>query len=320
MNWQTGGRAVLVLLGVVIIASVSVGGWTWWTRAQFAATEISHVKQVAVEGVQPVTAAPIVESPMRIVEPKPEVAAATVKANPISADIVIKKEMPKGAKHLKQDELLAAMARQMHDEAFHRFINQPGAGVRRLVPTIRALPREWMIPEWTSEEISKEQPPQEGIKDLSLIHRLSLNRFSTSNAQGPKLNAAEKPQRTEQLWEIHALDLVGLVIHETPKVYVSKRLPEMKELKNTPIRDLDVFESEGLEELVNGKDLYVRSKEGTLRVLGPIRAGQACLKCHGDTKEGDMLGAFSYTLRIGTYQQTYQGKPIPARSFPRDVP
>jgi hypothetical protein len=70
---------------------------------------------------------------------------------------------------------------------------------------------------------------------------------------------------------------------------------------------MDVFEMEGLEELMAGKDLYIRAKEGTIRVLGPVRAGKACLKCHTDAKDGDMLGAFSYTLRPGQYQMFGRG-------------
>ena len=34
-----------------------------------------------------------------------------------------------------------------------------------------------------------------------------------------------------------------------------------------------------------------------LRAVGALRATKACLKCHHDSKEGDLFGAFSYTLK-----------------------
>ncbi len=87
-----------------------------------------------------------------------------------------------------------------------------------------------------------------------------------------------------------------------------EKVPQMKDLKKNPTRDLDLFESEGLEELMAGKDLYIRSKGDTIRVLGPIKAATACLKCHTDSQEGTMLGAFSYTLRPGQY--AVNGRPL----------
>jgi Protein of unknown function (DUF3365) len=81
----------------------------------------------------------------------------------------------------------------------------------------------------------------------------------------------------------------------------------MKDLKKQPTREPDVFESEGLEELMAGKAIYIRSKGETIRVLGPVHAAKACLKCHNDAKEGDMLGAFSYTLRPGQYRMSGRG-------------
>src|SRR5437899_273116 len=96
-------------------------------------------------------------------------------------------------------------------------------------------------------------------------------------------------------------------MHDTPVVFVSDKLLKMEDLKNQPTREMDLFESEGLEELATGKDLYVRSKDGTVRVLGPIHAGKACLKCHAGAKAGDLLGAFSYTLRLGEYRMFGKG-------------
>jgi hypothetical protein len=76
----------------------------------------------------------------------------------------------------------------------------------------------------------------------------------------------------------------------------------MKNLGNTPTRPLDYFELVGLEHLMKGGEVFVRSKENVVRVLGSIRAAKQCLKCHGDAKEKDLLGAFSYTVRAGEYR------------------
>jgi hypothetical protein len=134
--------------------------------------------------------------------------------------------------------------------------------------------------------------------------------------------AANTELTKEYLWEIKSLDLVGLVVHETPVVYVSGNIsamgptmiPPMMDLKKKPTREMDVFESEGLEELASGKALYIRSKADTIRVLGPIHAAKTCLRCHGDAKEGDLLGAFSYTLRQAKYVVNGFGIPGPKGS------
>jgi hypothetical protein len=77
--------------------------------------------------------------------------------------------------------------------------------------------------------------------------------------------------------------------------YVSANLPRMEELRDAPTRPLDPFEVVGLEALRGGKDLFARGTDKQARMLGAIRATRQCLQCHG----GDLLGAFSYTLRRG---------------------
>ena len=50
-------------------------------------------------------------------------------------------------------------------------------------------------------------------------------------------------------------------------------------------------------ELRGGKEVYIRSKDNVIRMLGALRASDDCLKCHTDSRKGDLLGAFSYTLK-----------------------
>ena len=97
-------------------------------------------------------------------------------------------------------------------------------------------------------------------------------------------------------WVVAHLELVGLVVHEKPVVYVTANLPQMEEVQHVPKRTLDAFEQEGLEALREGEDLSYRGNETQARMLGSIRATKQCLTCHGGTR-GDLLGAFSYGLR-----------------------
>ena len=97
-------------------------------------------------------------------------------------------------------------------------------------------------------------------------------------------------------WRVQTLDLVSLLLHDEPRVYVSDHLPAMGKPHNTPTRPLDRFERFGLETLERGEDLFVSEAEGGLRMLGAVRSVKQCVKCHGGGR-GDLLGAFSYTLR-----------------------
>jgi hypothetical protein len=316
----TARKLLPVLVGITVLASGSLGGWTLWSQLGGAPQVDAKQPIIPVESASTsnLKAPPVAGQTAPAIE-TPEIKVTEV-VEPKEAS---KKELPQGKKHERQEMLLAVMISQLHQEAYQHFISQPGMGRGRMVPFLSVVQREWKMPEWTSEELAKEPPPHKGTKDLGLIHRLSLQYFGDSNTKtqqerlarnAPILHSTGKEYKKEknQFWEIKSLDLVGLVMHDTPMVYISNKIPlmmEMKDLPKRPIRELDLFEAEGLQELWNGKDLYIRSKDTTIRVLGPIHAGKACLKCHHDTKEGDMLGAFSYTLREGQYQMDGRGLP-----------
>jgi hypothetical protein len=67
----------------------------------------------------------------------------------------------------------------------------------------------------------------------------------------------------------------------------------MKRLGTTPTRSLDNFETAGLRK---GDDLFLARTRDGYRLLGAIRSAKQCVKCH-DGERGDLLGAFSYSLR-----------------------
>ena len=70
----------------------------------------------------------------------------------------------------------------------------------------------------------------------------------------------------------------------------------MEQIRQGKTRTLDGFEEAALPTLREGEDLFIASKGETVRMLGALRATKTCQQCH-DADVGDLLGAFSYTLR-----------------------
>src|SRR5262249_51591127 len=73
----------------------------------------------------------------------------------------------------------------------------------------------------------------------------------------PTLNQPDlKPKdQPKERWALKRLELVSLLKHERPVVYVSAQLPRMEDLKNAPTRDLDGFEAAGLKQLEAGEEI-----------------------------------------------------------------
>ncbi len=139
---------------------------------------------------------------------------------------------------------------------------------------------------------------------LESLHHSSVSDFVFPEGFGYVKNRNEvfgfRPHRfsvkppADDSYRFRKVELVSLLKHSKPAVYVSANLPRMSELRDSPTRPLDAFESAALPRLVKD-DLVVHSTDDRLRVLGSIRAGEACLACHAK-KKGDLLGAFSYHL------------------------
>jgi hypothetical protein len=102
---------------------------------------------------------------------------------------------------------------------------------------------------------------------------------------------------TTQKAKVETIDLVSLLLHQPAVAYVSKNLPRMEELVEAPTRPLDDFEALGLTKLEKGQDLFIYGAKDAIRMLGGIRAAKQCVTCHG-CQRGDLLGAFSYTLKV----------------------
>lgn len=138
----------------------------------------------------------------------------------------------------------------------------------------------------------------------------------TTQAASPKM-AFKKSAKS---WRIEIIDLVGLLEPDNPVVYDTHKVlmshlkfgpdgkpvqPPAKKFEQGPNGKLlpanarvpDFFELAGIERIKAGANLFVRHKDNVIRMLGPLHATTQCLKCHEDYKEGDVLGALSYTIR-----------------------
>src|SRR5262249_38893127 len=72
-------------------------------------------------------------------------------------------------------------------------------------------------------------------------------------------------------WRVHHIQLVGILSHEQPVVYLTDKLPSMEEIRQGKTRTLDVFEEAALSALREGEDLFIASKGETVRMLGALR-------------------------------------------------
>jgi hypothetical protein len=178
-----------------------------------------------------------------------------------------------------------AGVQRLHRNAVEIFIDRPGFGIRRM-----PLPVEDLItaPKSSSpKEGDKKAPelppakpaePHFAVKDT--VDQWGLGRIPTDD-------------KKEQ-WKVGKIQLVGLVKNPKPVVYVTEKMPDMKEAKDVPTRELDTFETAALEKLRGGENLFAEKRGKEIRVVGPIYAGARCVKCH--EQKGQLLGAFSYTL------------------------
>jgi hypothetical protein len=116
--------------------------------------------------------------------------------------------------------------------------------------------------------------------------------FAHSLGGGPQIDKGEgQPSH----WQVARLELVSLLRHAGPRVYVSQKLPQMDQLAEVPHRALDDFERGALPQLRFEKDIVTEIASERIKMLGSIRAGNDCLQCHGGER-GQLLGAFSYEL------------------------
>lgn len=133
----------------------------------------------------------------------------------------------------------------------------------------------------------------------------------------PSINPPEQPKPTNEQaapklkeapsWKTTRLELVSLLKHEKPAVYVSDHLPLMDELKKAKVRPLNGFETKSLKSLKAGEEIVHESTTNRIRMLGAVRSTKQCNDCHY-APAGTLLGAFSYE-----FIRTPQLKPAVAK-------
>lgn len=212
-------------------------------------------------------------------------------------------------------QLRKYILQELHERSVRAFVNNPGFGVGR---TIRAPS---ITEEGLNHGIERDPTPaQPGSPALwgsepftPLVERTELVTLHTDgvldfvNPRGwgyvrsRDAVAGFIPHRFSKVpaartYAVQRVELVGLLKHPEPVVYLSDRLPAMADLRDVPTRHLDAFENAGLERVRNGEDGFAASRGEVVRFVGGIRSAKQCVQCHGGER-GDLLGAFAYTLR-----------------------
>jgi hypothetical protein len=223
--------------------------------------------------------------------------------------------------------------RFMHDDVVAGFINSPGFGISRRVeprseyielpppPTI-AFPAPPEYTPWedsgtaklsdsasAGDPASREPPAEQSLRRLHedgfldfvnpggfgvVLDRQRARGFQVHHFR--KMPTLAEPSSAKERWRVQRLELMSLLRHEEPAVYLSAHLPRMDELRDSPTRPLDAFETRALSALKSGGDLRFECSADQIQMLGSIRAIEQCTRCHA-AERGELLGAFSYTLR-----------------------
>ena len=211
---------------------------------------------------------------------------------------------------------------KLHENFVQQFVASPSFGASRMISTrhLASASRQDTIAmselgsphyrDWAEKDDRRTLVGADPVRELGwLMHRdsiadfLSPTRFGyvkdrqhVAGFQSHQFNHPhdfQQPERDSERFRLRRLELVSLLKHEEPGVYVTENLPRMDELQEVPIRPLDDFERVNLRRLWQGDDLAVDQHDDHLRMLGAIRAGKQCLSCH-EAQRGDLLGAFSY--------------------------
>lgn len=204
----------------------------------------------------------------------------------------------------------------LHNSTVDAFVDRSGFGAARMVrinPTENSLKGE-PRPETPDQgdyfritpKNAEKFPARPAILGLGKLHENGFLDFvnpkgfgyvkDRQHVAGFQAHGFSKMPEPAGEWKIASLELVGLLQHPEPVVYVSSKLPKMDELKAAPTRQLDPFETAALKALREGADLHMNEGASDVRFLGAIRATKQCITCHGGER-GALLGAFTYRLQ-----------------------
>src|SRR5579883_1350017 len=204
----------------------------------------------------------------------------------------------------------------LHERAVELFINSPGFGTMRMIrPSESGLTvnlRKEPVPLQPASRFTSMWSPGEWER-LSDADEAMLGRMLDDNVldfvnpqgfgyfkdrrhvSGFEAHRFSQVPAPEKHWKVQSLELVSLLLHDEPEVYVSSHLPRMDRLDGVPTRPLDRFERFGLDALRRGEDIVTTQGSEEVRMLGAVRSIRQCVACHGGER-GALLGAFSYAL------------------------
>jgi hypothetical protein len=177
----------------------------------------------------------------------------------------------------------------LHRHAVKLFIDRDGFGFSRLEPPLADV----LAPPKSQAEVATDRRPT--VPNTAAVRPDTGAKgahFSFAKAVGA---AAFFPHRAgEKTWVVKEVQLVGLVKHKNPVVYLGGPTPGRAGERT---RRPDEFEAKALEVIRGGGDpTQAEKRGGTLRAVSGIYAGRRCAKCH--ERPGEMLGAFSYRLAL----------------------
>ncbi len=186
------------------------------------------------------------------------------------------------------------MLKQLHEATVLSFINSLGFGVERRVflpgwlylPEADPIPFRAPLNSAASDTGLQRLTVEPDAKNLEKMHHKGVLDFvnppgfgyiiDREHVHGFQPHHFHSVPEVTNPWQVQRIELVSLLMHETPVVYVSQNLPRMQELAGAPHRPLTAFEEQALAKLRKGSDLVTEHSGEAIRVLGGIRALKQC--------------------------------------------
>jgi hypothetical protein len=248
----------------------------------------------------------------RLPMPKPIQSRTTLPPATVQRMSRLEGEIPDRGNGFQNYQLLT-----LHERSVNLFISSAGFGSFRMIrPSETSLARNFRIEPvpvqpgsrfssiWSPGELerppSSEEAPLSRMLDDSIVDFVNPRGFGyikdRRHVAGFETHRFSQVPAPANRWTVRTLELVSLLLHDEPEVYVSDHLPRMERLHGQPTRPLDRFERYGLDALGQGEDMFVSKSDEGVRMLGAVRSTKQCIACHGGDR-GDLLGAFSYALQ-----------------------
>jgi hypothetical protein len=219
----------------------------------------------------------------------------------------------------RTDDGPVALLIALHQVTRSIFVSREGSGMGRMQNSTRVRLSETDMALLGSGILNPQVDPSTPFGRLHLANTQTFGQQqkpSTSNdgdagSSHRRTPHGIQPISSYQGFEIESILLIGLSmpsLHDQPVVYLTDGLASLEDSESIPTRPLDAFEQMAVKELSDGfqdvayefNGLLIGGRSGRhqstkVRMVGAIRASQSCNQCH-DSKDGDLLGAFSYTL------------------------